>query len=99
MKPDVQLELLESAAEQLGVRVSYEALQTAQANGLRGGICKMKGANGMEWRVIIDKRATAEERVMTLATSLSRFDTSALALPAAIRETLRLHAGKRPVAA
>lgn len=99
MKLEVQLELLESAADQLGVRVSYETLQATP--GMRGGLCKVKpkGGTGMEWRVIVDKRATAEERVATLATALARFDTSELELPAPIRETLRLYAGKRPAAA
>ena len=31
MKPEVLLELLENAAEQLGIRVSYESLQTSVA--------------------------------------------------------------------
>jgi hypothetical protein len=81
------VELLESAAEQLGVRVSYEALQTVSQTGLRGGLCKLKG----EWRLIVDKRATAEERVATIATGLGRFDVSELELPAAVRECLRTH--------
>ena len=57
------LELLENAAEQLGIKVSYEPLQTSGIQtGLKGGLCKVKG----EWRVIIDKRATDEERLTTL---------------------------------
>lgn len=88
MKPEVMVELLESAAEQLGVRISYEALQTNLVQtGLRGGLCKLKG----EWRLIVDKRASAEERVATIATSLARFDISELALPEKVRETLRYH--------
>ena len=64
MKPDVTLEKLEDAATQLGVKVSYEVLGAAV--GL-GGLCKVKG----EFRVIIDKRASTEERVTTLAGSLA----------------------------
>lgn len=89
MKPEVLLELLENAAEQLGIRVSYEPIQTAVVH---GGLCKVKGA----YRVIIDKRASAEERVMTLATALSSFDTSALELTAKVREVLRMHKGSGP---
>ncbi len=84
MKPDVLLELLESAAEQLRVKVSYEPLQTAIAH---GGLCKVKG----EYRVIIDKRATAEERITTLATALAKLDTSELELPEKVREVLRTY--------
>ena len=84
MKPEVLLELLESAAEQLRVKVSYEPLQTAIAH---GGLCKVKG----EYRVIIDKRATSEERITTLATALAKLDTSELELPDKVREVLRTY--------
>jgi len=94
MKPEVLLELLETAATQLGIRVSYEPIQaTALQNGLRGGLCRVKGPDGMAWRAIIDKRATSEERVTTLATALATFDTSELELPAKVREVLRMHEG------
>jgi hypothetical protein len=87
VKSEVMVELLETAAEQLGVRVSYEALQTVVQTGLRGGLCKVKG----EWRLIVDKRATAEERVATIATCLGRFDVTALEMPAPVRACLRTH--------
>ena len=89
MKADVVLEHLEAAAEQLGVKVSYEALSTALGSSVgRGGLCRVKG----QFRVIIDKRATASERVATLATALGRFDHAALELPAPVREALETHA-------
>ena len=53
MKPEVMLELLEGACDQLGVKVTYEPLQGAT---FRGGLCKVKGA----FRVIVDKRASDE---------------------------------------
>jgi hypothetical protein len=86
MKPEVLLELLEAAAEQLGVKISYEPLQSSVGN---GGLCKVKGA----YRIIVDKRATSEERVATVATALATFDTSELALPQKVRDVLRLHEG------
>jgi hypothetical protein len=86
MKPEVVLELLENTADQLGIRVSYEPLATTV---MHGGLCKVKGA----YRIIIDKRATAEERVITLATALSTFDTTELELPAKVREILRQYEG------
>lgn len=100
MKPDVLLELLESAAEQLKVRVSYESLQTSVVH---GGLCRVKG----EYRIIIDKRASAEERVTTVAAALAQAarltqqEAVVLALPPKVREVLRLHAPApaRPVAA
>jgi hypothetical protein len=89
MKPEVMLELLESAADQLGIKVSYEPLQMVSA---RGGLCKVKGV----YRVIIDKRATTEERMVTLATALSGFNTSDLVLPQKARDLLRTYEGSGP---
>jgi hypothetical protein len=86
MKPEVMLELLENAAEQLHVRVSYESLSGGVVGG-HGGLCKVKG----EFRCIIDKRATAEERVVTLATALARFDLSQLETSDKVREVIRTY--------
>jgi hypothetical protein len=86
MKPEVLLELLENAADQLGIRVSYEVLQTSV---LHGGLCKVKG----EYRIIVDKKATAEERVVMLATAIATFDTSELELAPKVREVLRTYEG------
>lgn len=93
MKPEVVLELLEAAAEQLKVRVSYEPLQTTVVH---GGLCRVKG----EYRIIVDKRASAEERVTTLATALAQVmkltgpgepAETAVELPPKVREVLRMH--------
>jgi len=88
MKPEVLLEILESAADQLGIKVSYEQLSVV-ATGTRGGLCRVKGQH----RIIIDKRASPEERITTLATAVATFDTSELELPPKAREVLRLHEG------
>lgn len=93
MKPEVMLELLETAADQLGIRVSYEPLQTSGiSTGLRGGLCRVKGV----YRVIIDKRATNEERMQTLATALAGFKTSDLEMPQKVRDLLRMYEGTGP---
>jgi hypothetical protein len=90
MKPEALLELLESAAEQLKVRVSYETLQTSVVH---GGLCRVKG----EYRIIVDKRASAEERATTLATALAqviqqtKLDLATLELPPKVRDVLRMH--------
>jgi hypothetical protein len=95
MKPEVVLELLEAAAEQLKVRVSYEPLQTSVVH---GGLCRVKG----EYRIIVDKRASAEERVTTLATALAQVlkqsaHADAIELPPKVREVLRMHEPGGPV--
>ena len=86
------VELLENAAEQLGIKVSYEPLQTAGMTGMRGGLCRVKGA----YRIIIDKRATNEERLQTLATSIAGFDTTELELSQKVRDLLRMYEGTGP---
>ena len=93
MKPEVMLELLEGAADQLAIKVSYEPLQTSGIQtGLRGGLCKVKG----QYRIIIDKRASDEERVATLATAVASFDTAELELPQKVRDLLRTYEGSGP---
>lgn len=93
MKPAAVLEMLEATAAQLAVRVSYEPLATTGLGaGNHGGLCRVKG----ELRVIIDKRATPQERVVTLANALARIDTSSVRLTPKIRELLDYYA-ERPV--
>jgi hypothetical protein len=89
MKPEVVLELLENTAHQLGIKVSYEHLSHLATTVVHGGLCKVKGT----YRIIVDKRATAEERVVTLATALATFDTTELELAPTVREILRQHQG------
>ena len=93
MRPEVLLEILEGVAGQLGVKVSYETLQTSGLSSWHGGLCRVKGA----YRIIVDKRATSEERCTTLATALGTFDTSELELPQKARDVLKLHEGSSPI--
>lgn len=81
MKPDVLLQELETAASSLKVKVSYEALRSSVG---MGGLCRVKG----QYRVIIDKRANARERVAALAEALSRLDTTSAELSAPAREVV-----------
>jgi hypothetical protein len=93
MKPEAMLELLEGVADQLAIKVTYEPLQMASATGsMRGGLCRVKGA----YRVIVDKRATDEERVVTLASALGRFELGELKVPASVRAVIALHQGSGP---
>jgi hypothetical protein len=68
MKVAEQLAELEALAERLDVRVSYEPMAGLVQN--TGGLCRVKG----EYRVIIDRRLKAPERVQILAEALGRFD-------------------------
>ena len=88
MKIEPLLEELELAADKLGVKLTYEVLGASVG---AGGLCKVKG----EYRVIIDKRATAGERVATLAKALAELDTSALFLSPTARDAVDRYAGRR----
>lgn len=88
MTADAMLKELETACAALGVQVSYEAL-TASV-GL-GGLCRVKG----KYRVIIDKRASAQERASTLAEAMSRLDTAHVELSAKVRQLVDSYALRR----
>ena len=88
MKHEALLEELEAAAEAVGIKVSYESLQAS----LRvGGLCRVRG----EYRVIIEKRSQAGERVATLAQALAGFDLSGVELTPAARDLVRHYALRR----
>ncbi len=86
MKQEVVLEQLEAAAGQLGIRVSYEPLQMKGLPTSHGGLCRVKGS----YRIIVDKRATTDERVSTIASALARLDTSGLEVTEKVRDVLRM---------
>jgi hypothetical protein len=83
MKSDQIVEVLEKAAEQIGVRVRYEALAAGGLVG-SGGVCKVRG----EWWVIIDKKASSADKVAILTDALAGMDLGPVALPAKIREMI-----------
>jgi hypothetical protein len=82
-----QLSDLEGLAETMGVRVSYEPM-TGIVSG-RGGLCRVRG----QFRIIIDRRHKAPERLQILADALGRFDISGHEIPASI---VRLLVGSDP---
>ena len=74
---------LEQLAANLGVRVSYDAM-TGLSQG-SGGLCKVRG----EWRIIMDKRLKAAERMQVISDALrSRFDTEAHFVSPQVRSML-----------
>jgi hypothetical protein len=88
MTADAMLKELETACAALGVQVSYEAL-TASVG--MGGLCRVKG----KYRVIIDKRASAQERASTLAEAMARLDTARVELSAKVRQLVDSYALRR----
>ncbi len=79
------LQELERVAEELSVKVTYETLTATVGH---GGLCRVKD----EYRVIIDKRASAQERAMTLAQSLAALDTDGVRMHARVRELIDYYA-------
>lgn len=92
MKLEPMLEELERAAEQLSVKVKYEALSTSVGT---GGLCRVNG----EHRVIIDKRASTAERIATLARALGQvfvqLDISGAELSKGARSTIARYSERR----
>ncbi len=82
------LQELESAAEKISVRVSYESLAATVGH---GGLCRVKD----QYRVIIDKRASLQERVSTLARSLARMDLTDVFLSPEVRELVEYYIRSR----
>jgi hypothetical protein len=81
MKAQAVLQELESAAETLSVKVTYEPLSASVGH---GGLCRVKG----QYRVIIEKRASVHERAATLAQALAQLDTSHLTLSPKVRQLI-----------
>lgn len=82
MNIDQQLQALEAVAEQLRVRVCYEPMAGLVQG--TGGLCKVRG----EYRVIIDRKLKAPERINILADALRRFDLDTVELTDPVRRIL-----------
>ena len=84
------IEEMEAVCEKLGIKVVPAELT---GDGMSsGGLCKVRG----EWRVIVDKRAPAGERVSVLARALCSFDLEDVFVSPKVREVIALHAGSVP---
>ena len=83
---DSLLEELEGAANKLAVKVTYESLAETVVG---GGLCKVKGS----YRVIIEKRGTVGEKVITLAKALASLDTEGVFLSPPARDLVARYQG------
>ena len=83
MKAEHLTEILETAAQQLGVKIRYEILVASGPTG-GGGLCKVKG----EWCVIMDKKTAPSERASILCDALATMDTDGIFLPPKVREMI-----------
>jgi len=87
------IDLLEELAEGFGVKIRHEAIrQDEDAVYVAGGLCLLKG----EYVVIVNSKATAKERINTLATALKHFDLDQVYIRPALRELLDKIPERRP---
>jgi hypothetical protein len=82
MNAHQQLTELERVAQMLAVKVCYEPMSGLVQG--TGGLCRVRG----EYRIIIDKKLRAPERVTILADALRRFDVSTIEMGAPVRHLL-----------
>jgi len=78
-----RLELLEEAAQALGIEVRYETLK-GENSMAAGGLCRLKG----NYLLILNSRSGVSERINGIASALNRFDLSATYLRPGLREFL-----------
>ena len=74
---------LEELANSLELKVRYEQLKREGAF-FPGGLCRVKGEN----LIIINSKASMEEKIETLAGALSSFDLARIYIRPALRELL-----------
>ena len=85
MTEDTIIEQLEELAKSFGIQIRSEAIkQDEDLVRVVGGLCKLKG----EYVLIINSKATAMDRIWTLATALKHFDLESIYLRPVIRELL-----------
>ena len=82
MDDHTTLSLLEELADRLGIPIRYEAIHD-ELTGL-GGLCRIEG----HYHLIIESKATADEKVQIMVEALRHFDLSAIYVRPALRELL-----------
>jgi len=84
MKAEEQLAELERIAKTEGVSVRYETM-TGLLQGA-GGLCRVRS----EYRIIMDRRLKADERVQVIARALAGFPAALEQMPREVRRELGL---------
>lgn len=87
-KTESLIEELHQAAAQVGIKVSYEKMTGLCAG--KGGLCRVDG----EYRIIVDRKSTSQERLDILLTALSGFDLESIYLSPRARQALEQAAGR-----
>jgi hypothetical protein len=76
---------LEELAEGFGIRLRYEPIkQDEELTRIVGGLCLLRG----EYFLIIDTKAGARDKIMTLAEAVRHFDLDRIFIKPGLREFL-----------
>ena len=85
MDENTIIEQLEELIKSFGIQIRNEAIkQDEDLVKVAGGLCLLKG----EYVLIINSKATAMDRIWTLATALKHFDLDRIYLRPALRALL-----------
>ena len=82
---------LEELAESLSLKVRYEKIKK-EASFYPGGLCKVKG----EDTFIINKMASADDKIQAIAKGLGSFDLGQVYIKPALREFLSRYSDNDP---
>ena len=79
------IDQLEELAERFGIQIRYEPIkQDEDLVKLVGGLCLLRG----EYVLIIDSKATTQDRIRTLAEAIKHFDIDGIYIRPVVRELL-----------
>jgi hypothetical protein len=93
MDENAIIEELEELTKTFGVQIRHEAIkQEEDLVNIVGGLCVLRG----KYVLIINSKATAIERINTLATALKHFDLDHIYLRPVFRELLDKIPEQRP---
>lgn len=82
MDDDSALILLEELADRLGIPIRHETIRDELTG--PGGLCRIEG----KYHLIIDSKATVEEKIQIMTEALRHFDLSTIYVKPALRELL-----------
>ena len=79
------IDQLEELAERFGIQIRYEPIkQDEDLVKVVGGLCLLRG----EYVLIIDSKATTQDRIKTLAEAVKHFDIDGIYIRPVVRELL-----------
>jgi hypothetical protein len=79
------IDQLEELAERFGIQIRYEPIkQDEDLVKLVGGLCLLRG----EYVLIIDSKATTQDRIRTLVEAVKHFDIDGIYIRPVVRELL-----------